>query len=178
ALSKAINVINIDAHTDLRNTAEGRHSGNGFSNAIEQGFLHQYRIFGLQQNYLNENISQQIQSSENIKTAFFEDILVDDRNVTQQWTDFTADLSNPCGLEIDLDSIENILSSAVSPSGFRINDIRKILLGNQNPFSYLHICEGSVALADGREDVTTGKTIAYLLSDFIKALLPRIYPQP
>lgn len=177
AFSTAINVVNVDAHTDLRNTAEGRHSGNGFSNAIEQGFLGQYRIFGLHQNYLNEKISQQIQSSENINAVFFEDILMDDRNTTQLWVDFTADLPNPCGLEIDLDSIENVLSSAVSPSGFKLNDIRTILLDNKKPFSYLHICEGSIALADGREDVTTGKTIAYLISDFIKALRPHTYPQ-
>lgn len=52
-LKQSINVVNIDAHADLRNTEEGRHSGNGFSFALKNGILNQYRIFGLHQNYVN-----------------------------------------------------------------------------------------------------------------------------
>ncbi len=37
ALNTKVNVINIDAHTDLRNPLEGRHSGNGFSTAFLNG---------------------------------------------------------------------------------------------------------------------------------------------
>jgi formiminoglutamase len=96
--------------------------------------------------------------------------------VFENWLDFTQNIPSPCGLEIDLDSIENVLSSAISPSGFALNDIRKILFSANKSFSYLHICEGAITLADGRTDQTTGKTIAYLVSDFVKALLPRIFP--
>ena len=38
AKGKAINAINFDAHSDFR-ILEGRHSGNGFSYAYEEGFL-------------------------------------------------------------------------------------------------------------------------------------------
>jgi formiminoglutamase len=39
-----VNAINFDAHSDFR-ILEGRHSGNGFSYAYEEGFLKKYFIF-------------------------------------------------------------------------------------------------------------------------------------
>jgi formiminoglutamase len=38
-----VNAINFDAHSDFR-ILEGRHSGNGFSYAYEEGFLKKYFI--------------------------------------------------------------------------------------------------------------------------------------
>lgn len=173
-----MNVVNIDAHADLRNREEGRHSGNGFSTAIGSGYLNQYQIFGLQQNYVNQNLPNEIAANPRIKVFYFEDLLQSPKSTLENFTDFTADLEEPCGLEIDLDSIENVLSSAQTSSGFALNDVRKVLMANTKKYSYLHICEGATELADGRKDVTTGKTIAYLVSDFIKALQPRTYRQP
>lgn len=177
ACNQKINVVNIDAHTDLRDTSEGRHSGNCFSYALEQGFLGNYRIFGLHQNYMNKKLSMQLQSNSDLKAICFEEILQEDKSTIAHWFEMVADLPYPCGLEIDLDSISNVLSSAATPSGFTINEIRKILLSGSKKFCYLHICEGAIECSDGRKDPITGKTIAYLISDFIKALLPRIYPQ-
>ncbi len=176
--NQKINVVNIDAHTDLRNPAEGRHSGNGFSTAILNDYLNEYKIFGLHQNYVNNDIATQIAKTENINVLFFEEILKSENSILKHWTNFTENLAEPCGLEIDLDSIENVLSSAITPSGFALNDIRKILISNHKKYSYLHICEGAIKMANSREDLTTGKTIAYLITDFIKALQPHIYPQP
>jgi formiminoglutamase len=45
-----VNAINFDAHSDR--ILEGRHSGNGFSYAYEEGFLKKYFIFGLHEIYL------------------------------------------------------------------------------------------------------------------------------
>jgi len=177
-LKQSINVVNIDAHADLRNTEEGRHSGNGFSFALKNGILNQYRIFGLHENYVNQALPKYLENNSTVKAIYFENILQSDTSIYQKWSELTADLPSPCGLEIDLDSIENVLSSAISPSGFALNDIRKILLSDKKKYSYLHICEGAIELTDGRKDLTTGKTIAYLITDFIKALLPRIYQQP
>lgn len=174
ALKQAINIVNIDAHADLRNPAEGRHSGNGFSYAMQNAYLNQYRIFGLHQNYVNQALPNQIATNQNISVVYFEDLLQSPKNIPENWADFTDSLATPCGLEIDLDSIENLMSSAVSPSGFTLNDIRSILLGNTKKYTYLHLCEGAVAMEDGRTDQKTGKAIAYLVSDFIKALRPHI----
>ena len=170
--NQQINVVNIDAHTDLRNPAEGRHSGNGFSTAILNGYLKQYSIFGLHQNYMNKVIALQIDTAKNINALYFEELLQRNGSIVQEWTNFTQNLTESCGLEIDVDSIANILSSATTPSGFALNDIRKILINNTIKYSYLHICEGATALADGRKDLTTGKTLAYLVSDFVKNHTP------
>lgn len=172
-----INVVNIDAHTDLRKPTEGRHSGNGFSTAILKGYLNQYKIFGLHQNYVNKTIASEIAKDKNIHALYFEKLLQGENSILAEWTNFTENLSTPCGLEIDLDSIANILSSATTPSGFALNDIRKIMINNVIKYSYLHICEGAEKLSDSREDFTTGKTIAYLITDFIKALRLHISPQ-
>lgn len=170
ALQKALNVVNIDAHADLRNTEEGRHSGNGFSHALAKGYLNQYRVFGLHQNYVNQALPDFVANHANLRVCYFEDLLQQD-SISESWQLFSQALDSPSGLEIDLDSVENVLSSAGSPSGFALNDIRNILLRNKQKWSYLHICEGAIKLDNGREDLGTGKTIAYLVTDFIKNYL-------
>ncbi|MDQ6813820.1 MAG: arginase family protein, partial [Bacteroidota bacterium] len=51
----SINCINLDAHADFR-PLEGRHSGNAFSYAEEDGFLQKYCVIGIHENYLTQNI--------------------------------------------------------------------------------------------------------------------------
>lgn len=176
-LQGKINTINIDAHADLRKT-EGRHSGNGFTYALENGYLNQYRIFGLQQNYVHADLPKHIESNPNIRAFYYEDLLKSNLSVIENWNGFIADIPEPCGLEVDLDSITNVLSSAVSPSGFSLSDIRAFILSSNKNFCYLHLCEGAIQLADGRSDLATAKTIAFLVGDFIKALRSHISPRP
>ena len=64
AKGKPINAINFDAHSDFR-ILEGRHSGNGFSYAYEEGFLKKYFIFGLHENYTSKNVLDIIKNLEN-----------------------------------------------------------------------------------------------------------------
>lgn len=163
ASKAAIDVVNIDAHADLREL-EGRHSGNGFSYALKDNYLNHYSIYGLHQNYNNEAILDQIEVNPKLSAIFFDDILTG--------ADFNGLLDNVgemLGLEIDLDCIQQVLSSAETPSGFAVNDIRKLILGSDRKFSYLHICEGATRMLDGRVSRLTSKLIAYLVSDFVKA---------
>ncbi|MFF5383491.1 formimidoylglutamase [Pedobacter suwonensis] len=158
-----IDVLNIDAHADLREL-EGRHSGNGFSYALNENYLGNYLMYGLHQNYNNEAILSQIDNNPKLKAVFFEDILTG-----ADYNHLTGALGTTAGLEIDLDCIQNVLSSAETPSGFAVNDIRKLILSKANKFSYLHICEGATRMLDGRVNRLTAKLIAYLVSDFVKA---------
>lgn len=168
ALKKSIDVINIDAHADLR-TANGRHSGNGFSYAIQDGYLTRYGLFGLHQNYNNSGILQTIASNPHIYPVFFDDLLKQDQPLLATWKELLKKTGATTGLELDLDSISHVLSSAAGPSGFSLNEVRQLMLNSNKNFAYLHICEGAIALTDGRQDQSTSKTIAYLISDFIKA---------
>jgi formiminoglutamase len=76
------------------------------------------------------------------------------------------------GIEIDLDVIENVLSSAISPSGFSTTQARQFIhqTAVKNKIAYLHICEGAVELENGQKSSTIGKLISYLVSDFVKAV--------
>lgn len=158
-----IDVLNVDAHADLREL-EGRHSGNGFSYALKENYLEHYFMYGLHQNYNNEAILSQIESNPKLKAVFFDEILMG-AHVNGYFDEFGP----VTGLEIDLDCIQNVLSSAETPSGFEVNDIRKLILMHAKKFSYLHLCEGATRMLDGRVSKLTSKLIAYLVSDFVKA---------
>jgi formiminoglutamase len=167
-----INCINLDAHTDFR-PSEGRHSGNGFRYAEEDGYLQKYCIVGLHENYLPQNVWLDIVNNPFLDFITYEDIFIHEkRNFTQaiaHATGFTEDTYT--GIELDLDCIENILSSAESPSGLQALHARKFVTfaAIDSKVAYLHICEGATHLNDGRKKETTGKLISYLVSDFMKA---------
>ena len=166
-----INSINLDAHSDFR-PVEGRHSGNGFRYAEEDGFLEKYCIVGLHENHLPQNVWLDIVNNPFIDFITFEDIFIHEkRNFIQAVShavEFTDD--NYTGIELDLDCVENVLSSAVTPSGISGLHARQFLsyTSDKCKVAYLHICEGATTLEDGRKSDTTGKLIGYLVSDFIK----------
>ena len=168
-----INVINLDAHSDYR-PAEGRHSGNAFRYAEDDGYLEKYCIIGAHENYLPQNVLMDIKENPFIKIISYEDIFLREKmNFTQAIAHsigFTEDTY--CGIEVDLDSIENVLASASTPSGLTVFHARQYIsmTATDCKAAYLHICEGASALDDGRKSETTGKLISYLVTDFIKAL--------
>ena len=79
----------------------------------------------------------------------------------------------PRGLEIDLDAIQFVLSSAMSPSGFKLDEIRQILLHFGNQFKYLHLCEGAAEVENGLKEPLIGKILSFLISDFAKSHTPK-----
>lgn len=166
AMDGKVNVLNIDAHADLRPTL-GRHSGNGFSYAIQDSYLNKYGVFGLQQNYITKYMQDVIRGNSDITVSYFEDLLRDN-DIQSSWMSFSMPFPDPLGLEIDLDSMRNVLSSATSPSGFSVDQLRRILLTETRKLSYLHLAEGAVDLADGRRSPSTAKIIAHLVTDFVK----------
>jgi formiminoglutamase len=167
-----INAINLDAHTDFR-PSEGRHSGNGFRYAEEDGYLQKYCAIGIHENYLTQNVWLDIVNNPFIDFITYEDIFIHEkRNFIQavaHATGFTED--NYTGVELDLDSIENVLSSAVTPSGLSALHARQYInfAATDSKVAYLHICEGASQLPDGRKDESIGKLISYLITDFVKA---------
>lgn len=169
ALNSKINVVNFDAHTDFR-PEEGRHSGNGFSYAYAEGFLKNYFIFGLHENYTSQLMFSTIKKVKQIQFNTYEALEV--RNEL----DFNAELETALshiadksfGIELDCDAIENIPSSAMTPSGFSIKQARQFVhyFGKQQNAVYLHICE---AAPTKKTETKVGKLISYLITDFIRA---------
>jgi formiminoglutamase len=167
-----INCVNLDAHTDYR-PIEGRHSGNAFRYADEDGYLNKYCIVGVHENYLQQNVWIDIVNNPFIDFISYEDIFIHEkRNFIQavaHATSFTDD--NYTGVELDLDSIENVLSSASTPCGITPLHARQYLnfAAVDSKIAYLHICEGETKFDNDETNFSTGKLISYLVSDFIKA---------
>lgn len=167
-----INCINLDAHSDFR-PMEGRHSGNGFRYAEEDGFLQKYCVIGLHENYIPQNVWLDIVNNPFIDFITYEDIFIHEKKnfiqAVAHATAFTED--NYTGIEIDLDCIQDILASAETPSGISPLHARQFVtfISVDSKVCYLHICEGALQLNDGRKKETTGKLVSYLVSDFLKA---------
>ncbi|MCB0629127.1 MAG: formimidoylglutamase [Saprospiraceae bacterium] len=169
--SPSINAINLDAHADFR-PLEGRHSGNGFRYAFSEGHLDRYAVIGLHRNYNAASMLENMQNESRIDLTFWEDIFLKKTlsfdQAIQRALGFTR--GNLSGIELDLDCIENVLSSATTPSGVSTLQARQYIhqtAGFAN-VAYVHICEGAASLSDGRKDQSVSKLIAYLVSDFIR----------
>ncbi len=172
AKNDTVNVINLDTHSDLRKL-EGRHSGNGFSYALEHNFLDHYFMFGLHENYTPQYIFELIHNNLNLEYTLFEDIEI------YRTTPFETEIlrainfvkAKSFGIEIDLDSIQYFPSSAMTPTGFTTQQARYFTyqLSKNKSAAYLHICEGAPSLINDKTASTqVGKFISYLITDFIK----------
>lgn len=168
ALNQAISAINIDAHTDFR-PEEGRHSGNGFSYAFDEGFLKKYFILGLHENYTSKGILSSIEKLKRVNFCSYEAIEIRSEVKLKTALKLAKDHCNTkFGLEIDCDAIENIPSSAASPSGFSIKQVRRMThyFGSSKEICYLHICE---AIPSKKNATQVGKMISYIITDFMRA---------
>jgi len=166
-----VNCINLDAHTDYR-AIEGRHSGNGFRYAKMDGYLKRYAMVGLHRNYNSQQVINEITSDPDIHFSFYEDLFL------QKKTEFKTALDNAThflagsttGIELDLDCIERMLSSAATPCGLTSLQARQYLQHAVlfSDTGYLHIAEGCTEREDGVTDPLAAKLVAYLISDFIR----------
>lgn len=179
AKGKPINAINFDAHSDFR-ILEGRHSGNGFSYAFEEGFLKKYFIFGLHESYTSKSVLDKLKTiKERVLYNTYDSVKIkktkDFNQEMQLALDFIRD--DFFGIEIDLDSIPNIACSAMTLSGYSVEELRQFIyfFGKHEYASYIHICEGAPSLDSEQNGHLVGKLIGYLVTDFIKAKMEIIY---
>jgi len=167
ALNDPINVVNIDAHTDLRQL-EHRHSGNGFSYAIEGQYLRKYAVFGLHKNYTPEYIFQEMDASDYMEYYLSEDLMRYPDEMQRRFQQCLEKINKShYGLELDCDAIANFSSSAKSPAGFSVNEIRNFIdtASKSENCCYFHICE---AAPTEKNTGQVGKAISYFISDFIR----------
>ncbi|WP_317897019.1 formimidoylglutamase [Aurantibacillus circumpalustris] len=174
ALGKKINVINCDPHLDFR-PLEGRHSGNGFSYAYEEGYVNKYAVVAMHEQYNNTfALNKFKEHTSDLFYNTYESIFVredlDFKIALKQCIGFVK--NEVCGLEIDLDAITNVPSSAKTSSGISPIQARQYIHEsalNLNTL-YFHIAEGAPVLSHIKADNKTGKLIAYLMADYIKAV--------
>ncbi len=169
-LNQPIRVVNFDPHADFR-PLEGRHSGNPFSYAFHDGFMDFYAIMGLHQSYNSQFILDELVKHQML-CSFFDDYLVGKAGFEQDLEAFASRIqSAPFGIELDMDSIAYMPSSAFSPSGMTLEQARQYVLKMaQSPNAkYFHLPEA--APKNPEEEAVVGKALAYLVTDFIKTNL-------
>ena len=161
-------VVNIDPHADTREP-NGRHSGNSFSYAINENTLTHYHVLGLHEAYNNTYIRKFLK--EKVKFhSYFEDYLFKKRNIFDDITSISIELKEiHCGIELDMDSLAHFPSSAISPSGWTLNELRQIsheLIMKIPNIAYFHLPEAAPKNQD--EFRMCGKALSYLVRDFIR----------
>jgi len=171
AKGNKVNCINLDAHSDYR-TMEGRHSGNGFRYAKKKGYLDKYAIVGLHENYNSQEVMAEMEADDDILFSTYEDIFIYNELGfdTAVINAINHTKGKTTGIELDLDCIEHVLSSAATPCGISTVQARKyvtVCAANVDA-AYLHITEGATKLKSGKEDMYTAKLVAYLATDFIR----------
>ena len=163
-----INALNLDPHADCRETST-RHSGNSFSVAIEQKILNRYAVLGLHEAFNNDYIRKFLVNNDVFHT-FYEDYLMGERDLLTDLQNIIFEWNNigKIGMEIDMDSIAGMPSSAFSPSGWSLDQVRTYLINAARnlEITYLHLPEA--APNNEQENKITGKALTYLVRDFIR----------
>ncbi|TNE54542.1 MAG: hypothetical protein EP338_06915 [Bacteroidetes bacterium] len=162
-----ISVVNCDPHADYRAT-DYRHSGNSFSWARKEGKMDFYAVLGLHESYNNQYILDRLKEDACMAT-YFDDYLEDPEAFVKDIQKVLEICKGKViGVELDMDAIAYMPSSAMTPSGISLEQARMYLrkMGRSDA-CYLHLPEAAPQTAD--EKSLVGKALAYLVSDFVKA---------
>ncbi len=166
-----LSAVNFDPHADYR-AMEGRHSGNGFRYAHEEGILDKYAIIGLHEGYNSQDMMELLRHDPDLRYTTFEDIavrrIISCQAAIEDSLDFVGD--SDFGLELDLDAVPGIPVSAATPTGLTFEDARNYIYSGmrREHARYLHICEGSSGLATELQKVELPKVYAALIADAVK----------
>jgi formiminoglutamase len=168
ATGAAPGCVNLDAHADLR-ADEGRHSGNPFSQALAQGHLARYAAIGLHERYLNEHMWRTLADDARLLGVTLEAMLRGETTLERSLDRAVTHLAGGVAtIEVDLDAIAGVPSSAATPSGFTPEEVRRGVhqLATRLDARVLHLCEG----IPGEADVAgVGKLAAMIVGDFVRA---------
>lgn len=146
---QAVNCINIDPHADFR-ALEGRHSGNGFSYAMEKQLLQHYLVLGLHQQK-NNAASLAALSAAGAEFISYQQIFVRQQLSWQQALDLACDkvlsAHTPLALELDTDAITAMPASALNYSGISVAQAEQAVyqLARFPATAYLHLAEAAPA---------------------------------
>lgn len=163
---RPVDVVNLDPHADCR-PLEGRHSGNSFSYGIADGSIAQYTVFGLHRARNNEAILR-FMDDHQVAHSFFEDYLMEPGRFHRDLDAFLAAKGTPLAVELDMDVIRHMPSSAFSPSGMVLEDARfylRRIMASPRPVHYIHLPEAAPNTpSQGR---IVGKALACLVHDVL-----------
>ncbi|GGD62602.1 formimidoylglutamase [Lacimicrobium alkaliphilum] len=170
-------VTNLDPHADFRQQ-EGRHSGNAFRYAHAQGYLSHYSIVGLHE---QKNSQEALQALEENGFPWFSIQQIQWRReftftqALEQVLDYLNRADRPVGVELDLDAISDMPTSAITRAGVALDDAIYYLhrMAKQSNVHYLHLAEAAPERHPAGQEAgrrVTGQALAEMVSVFIKAV--------
>lgn len=166
-------VSNLDPHSDFRAT-EGRHSGNPFRYAHKEGYLARYTVAGLHEQKNNRDSLNQllelefpfysIQKTHWQRTENFDQVLEDMGR-------YLLHSGLPTGVELDLDVVSQMPTSAITAAGLSIDDALYYVsqMATLPKCRYLHLAEAAPDANNPDEMRSVGQVLAELVSMFIKS---------
>jgi formiminoglutamase len=165
-LGHAVDVINLDPHADCR-PLEGRHSGNSFSYGISNGFIRKYAVFALHRARNSEAILK-FMDEHDVYRTYYAEYLMDPLLFHKELDEYVALGDGPLCVELDMDVIRHMPSSAFSPSGMVLEEARYYLrriMGSPRRVPYVHLPEAAPNTPSQARIV--GKALAFLVHDVI-----------
>lgn len=170
-------VANLDPHSDFR-ALEGRHSGNPFHYASDRQYLAKYAVVGLHEQKNNQASLDAMKELGMVWYSIQQTHWQNTHNYDQcleQVAKYLLESGLPIGVELDMDAISDMPSSAMTTAGLPLRDAIYYVdqMGMLPHIQYLHIAEGAPQLhANGLEEGNrvVGQAIAELVSIFIKAM--------
>ncbi|GGI88009.1 formimidoylglutamase [Shewanella gelidii] len=173
---RPVAAVNLDPHCDFR-PREGRHSGNGFSYAAATGALSHYHVLGLHEQKNSETSLAQLQAFGGTWHTLQQIWIRQEIPLPQALQDISDKLLSsglPVGLELDVDAISKMPSSASTFAGVPLLDACKYIhhIASNTSCHYLHLAEAApschdAGLAAGNRDV--GQAISELILVYLQA---------
>lgn len=171
---RPIAAVNLDPHSDFR-PREGRHSGNGFSYAAASGALGLYHVLGLHELKNSEATLEQLKAFGGDWHTFQQIWVRRELALDTALKSITNKLNSsqlPVAIELDLDAITNMPSSASTAAGVPLLDALFYVsyVAKHCPCAYLHLAEAAPSChvagveAGYRE---TGQSISELIYSYI-----------
>ncbi|QLE84073.1 formimidoylglutamase [Shewanella sp. Scap07] len=147
ATAKKVAAVNLDPHSDFR-PREGRHSGNGFSYAAASGALGFYHVLGLHELKNSEQTFAQLEAFGGSWHSLQSIWVRQELSLNQALDEIVGmvkDSQLPVAIELDLDAITNMPSSAATAAGIPLLDALRYVyrLANETGAHYLHLAEGA-----------------------------------
>ncbi|MGI2145548.1 formimidoylglutamase [Shewanella frigidimarina] len=141
--------VNLDPHSDFR-PREGRHSGNGFSYAAANGALDHYHILGLHELKNSEQTLEQLSLFGATWNSFQQIWIRRELSLETALKQIAKSLNQtqlPVALELDVDAIANMPSSAATFAGISILDACHYVhyIAKHCPCRYAHFAETAPA---------------------------------
>jgi len=175
AKQQAMAISNLDPHAYFR-ALEGRHSGNPFHYAYSEGHLEHYSVLGLHEQKNSADALHSLIKLQfpfySMQKIFWRKEITFDECITKIQAYLTSTLS-PIGIEVDVDAITEMPSSAITRAGISLDDALFYVhqIATLPKVQYLHLAEGAPSRHPAGEQAgkrVVGQALAELSCAFIK----------